>query len=89
MRFITVVLSVFLFQVSFAQVKPGFEPSEARDMIAICNSFSFLKQYHNDDAIRPKGYERIYTSDIIVGPYKGYMKETNIERYPHMFFPHY
>ena len=30
----------------------------------------------------------LYTADIIVGPYKGYMKETNIERYPHMFFPY-
>ena len=30
----------------------------------------------------------LYTSDIIVGPYKGYMKETNIERCPYMFFPY-
>ena len=30
----------------------------------------------------------LYTADGIVGPYKGYMKETNIERYPHMFFPY-
>ena len=27
-------------------------------------------------------------SDITMDPYKGYMKETNIDRYPHMFFPY-
>ena len=47
---------------SFAQPRNGFYKDEARDMIAICNSFSFIELYNSDAAILPKGYEKIYTS---------------------------
>lgn len=48
-----------------AQLKPGFDPSEARDMIALCNSFTFLDLYGTDEAIIPEGYERVYASSSI------------------------
>ena len=36
----------------------------------------------------PTQHTFLSTSNIIVDPYKGYMKETSIERYPHMVFPY-
>lgn len=47
-----------------AQLKNGFEPSEARDMIALCNSFTFLDLYNSDAAIIPAGYKKVYTSGV-------------------------
>jgi len=49
---------------SFAQLKNGFNPEEARDMIALCNSFTFIDLYNSDALILPKGYEKIYTSGV-------------------------
>jgi hypothetical protein len=61
------ILFLFTFIVttfSFAQTKPGFNKEEARDMIALCNSFTFLDLYNSDEEIIPAGYEKKYTSGI-------------------------
>jgi len=47
---------------SFARIEPGFDKKEARDMIAICNSFTFLDLYNSDSEILPAGYVKRYTS---------------------------
>ena len=36
--------------------------TEARDMIMICNSFTYLDLYEDDEDILPEGYEKRYTS---------------------------
>lgn len=50
------------FTVSAEEFKRGFNASEAKDMIAICNSYTFLDLYHSDSEILPKGYNKTYTS---------------------------
>lgn len=50
---------------SFGQLEAGFKKEEARDMIAICNSFSFLELYNSDIEIIPSQYIKIYTSPVI------------------------
>jgi len=60
--------SIFLFFISmsaFAQLQQGFNPVEAKDMIAICNSFSYLKMYGSDTEIVPNNYVKKYTSEGI------------------------
>jgi hypothetical protein len=47
-----------------AQLAPGFVKEEARDMIAICNSFTFIDLYNSDEDILPAGYKKIYTSGV-------------------------
>ena len=62
------VILIILFSVhitSFAQLKEGFDPEETRDMIAICNSFSYLKMYGQDTDIVPSNYKKTYTSETI------------------------
>ncbi len=59
-----IVIGLFLvvgFQLQ-AQMKSGFEPTEARDMIQLCNSFGYLDLYGSDTEILPVGYEKVYTS---------------------------
>ena len=46
----------------FAQLSKGFNPQEAKEMIALCNSYTYLDLYGDDRDIIPKGYEKIYTS---------------------------
>jgi hypothetical protein len=50
---------------SFAQLEKGFQKEEARDMIAVCNSFSFLELYDSDSLILPHGYKKRYTSPVL------------------------
>lgn len=45
-----------------AQLKPGFNASEARDLIRICNSVTYLDLYGDDSPIIPEGYIKTYTS---------------------------
>jgi triacylglycerol lipase len=45
-----------------AGLNPGFDKTEARDMIMICNSFTYLDLYNDDEVILPEGYDKIYTS---------------------------
>ena len=61
------VLAILLFSPDdfCSQVNPGFEPTEARDMIAICNSYTFLDLYGSDTAIIPRGYKKTFTSETI------------------------
>jgi hypothetical protein len=47
-----------------AQFEVGFSKKEARDMIAICNSFTFLELFQSDAEIIPAGYEKMYTSVV-------------------------
>ena len=47
---------------SYGQVKPGFNTVEARDLIALCNSYTYLELYGNDQEIIPEGYLKTYTS---------------------------
>jgi len=58
-------LSIFLFlffHTCFAKLEPGFDKTEAREMIMICNSFTYLDLYEDDEDILPDGYEKRYTS---------------------------
>jgi triacylglycerol lipase len=48
----------------FAQMQNGFLKGEAREMIALCNSFSFVELYNSDASILPGGYKKIYTSGV-------------------------
>jgi hypothetical protein len=48
-----------------AQLQPGFEPEEARDLTAICNSYTFLELYEDDTDIIPKDYKKKFTSETI------------------------
>lgn len=47
---------------SSAQHVAGFDAKEARDLIQICNSFTYLDLEGSDAAIVPKEYSCIYTS---------------------------
>ncbi|HET6244529.1 MAG: hypothetical protein H0V01_09825 [Bacteroidetes bacterium] len=58
-----VFITIFSFN-SFAQFEIGFNKEEARDMVAICNSFTFLELYHSDLEILPAGYKKTYTSGM-------------------------
>jgi triacylglycerol lipase len=62
---LTAFLILFLTGIqSFAQLEYGFKKEEARDLMAICNSFSFIELYNNDKEILPEGYQKIYTSGV-------------------------
>ncbi len=54
----------FITSICFGGLQKGFEKGEAKDMIAICNSFTFLDLYNSDNAIIPKGYKKRYTSGV-------------------------
>jgi len=58
--FLSLTISINL----FAQLDYGFNKEEARDMMALCNSFSFIEMYNSDAVIIPKGYEKIYSSGL-------------------------
>ncbi|MBO9700468.1 MAG: hypothetical protein J7604_09690 [Sporocytophaga sp.] len=62
------LLSLILFILSStlkAQPEKEFNKVEARDMIALCNSFCFLELYGTDTTIIPKGYVKTYTSEVL------------------------
>ncbi len=61
--FLILLASLFSMCLS-AGVKPGFDATEARDMIALCNSFTFEYLYGTDKDIIPPGYEKVFTSSI-------------------------
>ena len=50
---------------ALAQLNPGFNKEECKDMIALCCSFTFLELYNDDSQIIPEGYEKIYNSEAI------------------------
>ncbi len=47
-----------------AQLKPGFDKYEAKDMIALCNSFSHIQFFNSDKSITPSDYKKVYTSGV-------------------------
>lgn len=56
------ILFVSIFSSVYSQVKPGFDPNEAIDLIQLCNSQTFKDLYGSDDEIIPKNYNLIYAS---------------------------
>lgn len=55
-------VAYFFAQTVLAQVTPGFKPQEAKELIAICNSFTYIELYGSDKEIIPAKYTKIYTS---------------------------
>ena len=45
-----------------AQLQPGFQPEEAREMIMLCTTHTFIDLYGSGEKMVPAGYERIYSS---------------------------
>lgn len=64
MKLTSSILIAFLLVAAAAksQIRSGFDPLEARDLIQICNSFGYLDLYGSDSEILPKGYQKVYTS---------------------------
>jgi len=59
-----IILFTINFGNSYTQITPGFDKEEARDMIALCNSFTFIDLYNSDERILPPNYKKIYTSGV-------------------------
>lgn len=47
-----------------SNLKSGFDANEARDLIQICNSFSYIDLHGSDSEILPKNYKKFYTSPV-------------------------
>ena len=60
--YISLLLVLFFNQTPFAQLQKGFNAQEAKEMIMVCNSFTYLDLYRDDEEIIPIGYSKIYTS---------------------------
>lgn len=56
---------LFVTNFTFAQVKNGFNAKEVTDMMALNNSFTFIKIFNADSAIIPQGYERVFRSGVV------------------------
>ena len=52
-KILTLLLSSFLTSVVSAQHVAGFQAQEARDLIQVCNSFTYLDLYGSDASIIP------------------------------------
>jgi hypothetical protein len=59
-----ILFSINISVYSYCQLSAGFQKEEARDMIAICNSFPFIDLYNSDNEILPDGYKKVYTSGV-------------------------
>jgi triacylglycerol lipase len=70
---IYIILSVY----SFAQIENGYNKTEVKDMIALCNSFTFLELYDADTDIIPPQYKKEYASGIygMDNKYQIYIKD--------------
>lgn len=55
-------ITLFCSQFTFSQLQKGFDPQEAKEMIMVCNSFTYLDLYRDDEEIIPIGYTKTYTS---------------------------
>ena len=60
---IIIILIVFSFKGN-SQFYSQEDINEAKDMAAICNSFTFLNLYNSDDEIIPEGYKKTFTSGM-------------------------
>lgn len=66
MNFLLTIAPVFLLpNISNGQLSSGFDTAEAREMIALCNSYPYLDQYNDDSEIIPQGYVKTYTSPVV------------------------
>jgi len=65
MRIAVFILLLTFSNSSFAQLSEGFEPYEAKLLIALCNSFTFLEVYGSDSLIVPKEYRKVFTSEVM------------------------
>ena len=65
MKFVFFFLFFFVHLFSQAQFRVGFNANEAKEMIQLCNSFTYLELYHSDKDIIPEGYTRTYTSPVL------------------------
>ncbi len=63
-RAVLFFLSVVISSACFARHQPGFNKNEAKEMIAICNSFPLIDLYNSDAGIIPDGYKKKYTSGV-------------------------
>ncbi|MBI5541548.1 MAG: hypothetical protein HY951_15910 [Bacteroidia bacterium] len=64
MKIFSFIIILFFSINSFAQIKEGFSKYEARDMMALCCSYTFLDIYNTDAEIIPPKYLKRYTSGI-------------------------
>ncbi len=58
-------ISLILFFPATAQLAEGYSKKEVCDMIALCNSFSFLEMFKSDTEVIPSDYKRIYSSPVM------------------------
>ncbi|WP_299885061.1 hypothetical protein [uncultured Lacinutrix sp.] len=65
MRVLLTIIFLLTTIVSSGQLKPGFNTNEAKQTIALCNSFNFLKQFGSTSSIIPENFNLSYTSDIL------------------------
>ncbi len=65
MKFFLFLLFIFVINFSQAQLHGGFNSEEAKEMIQLCNSFTYLELFNSDKDIIPKGYTKIYTSPVL------------------------
>lgn len=62
------VIFIFIFSLcntSIAQLREGFNPDEAKSLIAVCNSYNFINLYGSDSLIIPKNFQKVFTSEAI------------------------
>lgn len=65
MKFSITILALALsFTHLHAQISSGFNPNEAKELISLCNSYTYLDLEGDDSKIIPKGYKRIYESPV-------------------------
>jgi len=65
MRIVIFLLLLNLSNSTFAQLSEGFDPTEAKSLIALCNSYTFLELFGSDSLIVPKEYRKVFTSKEI------------------------
>lgn len=65
MRCLLFGLLFLISSTSFAQLREGFNPDEVKDLISMCNSYTFQNLYGSDAAIAPKSYKKVFTSPVI------------------------
>jgi len=63
MRIFVLILILNFASSTFAQLSEGFDPREAKSLIALCNSYTFIELYSSDSSIIPEGYQKVFTSE--------------------------
>ncbi|HXD92006.1 MAG TPA: hypothetical protein VNX01_02270 [Bacteroidia bacterium] len=75
--FFFLISTTLLSAYSFAQLENGYNKAEVKDMIQLCNSFTFLELYDDDASILPPQYKKEYSSGIygMDNKYQIYIKD--------------